>query len=118
MREIKFRGWYCREDGKKPLTEMLFDVRPGDCLKWKNEGQPITVMQYTGLNDSKDVEIYEGDILSYPAPFNHQKGLVLWFPKLARLEIDLWEDLFSICKDIEVIGNIYQNPELITTGKD
>ena len=45
MREIKFRAYH-------ELVGMLYDVMPGDCLRWANEGQPLSVEQYLGLKDN------------------------------------------------------------------
>ena len=71
--------------------------------------------QFTGLKDNKNgKEIYEGDILSYPSPFNGEKATVKWFPEYAQFDIDIWDgQLWRICKDLEIIGNIYENGEMV-----
>lgn len=70
MREIKFRAWH---NGVKTKTgkwvvvpHMLYDENPGDCLRWRNDGQDISeIMQYTGLKDKSGLlDVYEGDIVS------------------------------------------------------
>ena len=112
MREIKFRAWhkgYIKKSSMRPT--MLYDDNPGDCLVWQNQGQPIDIMQYTTLKDENGKEIYEGDIfkiLAEPEEIN----VVTWDEGKYLLEDHgLW--LSDWYKHGEIIGNIYENPELI-----
>jgi len=74
MREIKFRAWHddsetCGEF--EPQKNMFFvgdeygTTHPLDCVTYKMEGQPVTLMQFTGLTDVNGVEIYHEDILTF-----------------------------------------------------
>jgi uncharacterized phage protein (TIGR01671 family) len=70
------------------------------------------VMQYTGLKDKNGKEIYEGDILKY---HNGRHSHPIEFPKdymwlATRMESD------EVASAVEIIGNIYENPELLHKG--
>lgn len=133
MREIKFRAW----DGENMLSyisvkDLLFCYnteygRPKD--RWDswnfdmNDGTDPILMQYTGLKDKNGKEIYEGDVVKVHTSENeytkqpdaYDEYGVVQFGRL-RLEIEDkkhgrfigWKD------DIEVIGNIHENPELLS----
>lgn len=132
MREIKFRAWHKGNESFRQKATMLYDRTPGDCLRWLNEGQNIAqVMQYTGLKDKNGKEIYEGDILNHITYVHSDVGRtgVVCFDQVQCIyklvpidcyEINAGNGTFTgfafdrrIAWESEVIGNIYENPELI-----
>ena len=78
---------------------------------------PETVGQYTGLTDKNGTKIFEGDIVKYGdtvhnVVFEQRNGTAyfgLVYSTLETLSFGYYQDL----KQIEVIGNIYDNPELV-----
>lgn len=119
MREIKFRAWDKFKKEMRKVDKMDFHNEKG-IIVWFLNGektlypkQSTELMQFTGLKDKKDTEIYEGDIVSHPskaldrAEVKFTKGLFRIVAKDGR------DDLLCYCNNIiEVIGNIYQNKDL------
>jgi len=83
-------------------------------ISWENLKERLIFMQYTGLKDIKGKEIYEGDILSNED--DYLKFIVEFdlgrFVAIDNKRHDIY-DLKMIASQCEVIGNIYENPELI-----
>ena len=85
------------------------------------------LMQSTGLFDKKGVEIFEGDIITNGKDvmcmkrhntlgfYVEQKGKVEFIADSAVLE-EFEEDAKEIADSLEIIGNIYENPELLEVG--
>lgn len=82
-----------------------------------NEVNLETIGQYTGLTDKNGTKIFEGDIVKYGdtvhnVVFEQRNGTAyfgLVYSTLETLSFGYYQDL----KQIEVIGNIYDNPELV-----
>lgn len=121
MREIKFRAWH------KEKEEMIYDNFsvsyngiPHDPFGF----QPLEIMQYTGLKDKNGVEIYEGDILSRTVYKDWKSCDVVFFSeKEARYKLlhnnEIGKEKYFVedIGEFEVIGNIYENPELLENNK-
>lgn len=121
MREILFRGKFGNE-----WKYGFLSIEPkGLVIKepYKNESSNVwhidadTVGQYTGLTDKNGTKIFEGDIVKYGdtvhnVVFEQRNGTAyfgLVYSTLETLSFGYYQDL----KQIEVIGNIYDNPELL-----
>ena len=108
MREIKFRFW-------QPFTKKMIYPKNGEgTFNDLQEKEDWKVMQYTGLKDKNGKEIYESDYLlcdgrTFEVKWHKEQGcweyyLVSknWSPKM-----------YCNPRESEVIGNIYENRDLL-----
>jgi len=115
MREIQFRVWDSYNKKMIP-TEGGFSLGSADSEMVGGPDYPV--MQYTGLKDKNGKEIYEGDIIKlYPSD---KSGIqILWDEHIAGFGFgnQTMADHLNFRKltaiNYEVIGNIYENPELL-----
>ena len=129
MREIKFRGRV--KNTNKPQW-VYGIVIPPQYSSWEDwtlfDGErrwivdTETVGQYTGIMDSEENEIYEGDIISLPYRRRTETGVVYYVNGcyLVKNKVFLHDDkLDSVVffKEIHVIGNIHDNPDLFKDGE-
>ncbi|MEK5449511.1 YopX family protein [Paenibacillus sp. FSL R7-0331] len=110
-REIKFRAW----DPARKSMENCISISPfgvDDCDRRRWEWNEIEVMQYTGVKDCNGRVIYEGDIARHAVGW---VGKVQYFEGSFEIEAkhQSWPINYVRGRKIEVIGNIYENPELL-----
>lgn len=136
MREYKFRVWDTENKEMLKVQELDFeDTFYGGRLSIRTDQyndyfdiEDMILMQYTGLKDKNGKEIYEGDIIF--DSFYERKAKVVFLEGAFWLDyIDDFKEYKTIHKRyqllanydnksvLEVIGNIYDNPELLKEGE-
>ena len=143
MREILFRGK--RADNGEWETGSLVIIRDGCSDKevfiadkmtgYHTPVIPETVGQYTGLTDRNGTKIFEGDIVSGTVYSSEWIGVIVWIDEIAsfgaryfhRIDPTAWQNssiLTAVSRHrqdefaAQVIGNIYDNPELMKGGNN
>ena len=133
MREIKYRAWdkenkmmifkfdkpnvFANRNGWELSLGNLPDIGQSKCIE-------TILMQYTGLNDKNGKEIYEGDIVNWNEKELMKQGLEKVVGTIAYwidgFTVETKTVNYSLCGrygSIEIIGNIYENPELVEWEK-
>lgn len=134
MREIKFRAW----DKEKRkwiylgMSSMLAITDDGHLRQFystdrglghKEYENPYVLLQFTGLRDKTGREIYEGDVVKEVFDEKMRVCEVAWNNEGAAFELDdgTWKGGLETpegyeLNPLEVIGNIYENPDLLSPG--
>lgn len=145
MNEIKYRAWNIA--GKQmfqPVSIHFGDDASGKIISvWgKNKngfdyslvhGESCYLLQYTGLKDKNGKEIYKGDIVNITQNAGEFHAQIIWLDDQAQFRLfptdgeDILFDDFmwlkrsgeneEILLEFEIIGNIYENPDLLSNNK-
>ena len=122
---MDFRAW---DSEQKRMGRLINWNTDGEVLlfdngfTWKSITPDIaTIMQFIGLCDKCGVKIYQGDVIKY----NHiDTAGDIWIVDFYKGEFVLRQNFWKISirslmfkNNLEVIGDIYRNPELINTEK-
>ncbi|MGH1637364.1 YopX family protein, partial [Enterococcus avium] len=119
-----FRAWWIQDEVMTHIDTLEFlqgGIRVSDgCWHEKFLGDEVILMQSTGLKDKNGVEIFEGDIVL----FTIEDGFDYVYGKPGRINLSLqWgagvrassrgNYPLRKCREVRIIGNIYENPELL-----
>ena len=129
---IKFRAYHHELGRMMSISDMWFNVDSLGEIGLNDSvmndyitvsPDEIELMQSTGLKDKNGKEIFEGDIVDYKG----REAVIKWHGSYASFiyrfvdglqeRVSEWAPLFLACYHFEVIGNIYENPELLEVGE-
>lgn len=123
MRQRKYRAW--NKEQEQMLYEGWTETRNGCSIYssktsfFMSEGENLIIMDWAGLVDKKEVDIFEGDIIATVRhrEKSNQKIEVVIFENgafCAKCDSDVTIPLlYHNSTEIEVLGNIHQTPELL-----
>jgi len=126
MREIRFRVW----NGLEILYPSLYFFEDYSITEWPekiNRADSLKIMQYTGLKDKNEKEIYEGDIVILSNRYKHLVKFGKWHLNSIKehkiFGVGFYMEEIQTFKEkaietnfflTEIIGNIHENPDLLT----
>jgi len=112
QREIKFRAW--NGERMKEVLTWGFNEKFISTPKEISPEDDFKVMQYTGLKDKNGKEIFEGDL----ATDAHNEHYEVVFSDASFAVVhdgNVIEPLNEVASGIEIIGNIYENDDLLSS---
>lgn len=109
MREIKFRALVENKQTKERHWEYYYTLcEPAwlDCYR-----VIVRDLEFVGLRDKNGKEMYEGDIINQGEGYSYQIGKIKFGDGKFYCTVGMdWGEIETTC---EIIGNIYENPELL-----
>lgn len=121
-REFEFRAWLTKYNKMVNIYSWNIWQEYFMCSEYDSEFylEETPIMQYTGLKDKNGKEIYEGDIIFESFGERYYKVIFENASFRAEAEGDFDEYSFDlidiVAQGCEIVGNIYENPELIIGG--
>ncbi|HEM6093468.1 TPA: DNA-packaging protein [Streptococcus suis] len=125
----KFRAWVEAEETMHPVLSLDWSGIDDDLTVFVPMGRSSSravsidnaiLMQSTGLFDVNGKEIFEGDVIrvNYTDDDSPWTDAIIWSPKDCAWYLKSNKELLGFAMDepdiiVEVIGNIYENPELV-----
>lgn len=115
-REIKFRAW---DDNKLfPIAMAGKPANPSVLISsgWVECTDRVVLMQFTGERDKNGKDVYEGDIVQYDVDTEYGKEKMK--DEVTFAAGAFYPTCLMPSSEFEIIGNIYENPQLLSTTDD
>ena len=121
MKDIKFRVWDNERNAMFNSKSVDIDFFEGkieitsDTIRYDevytDEIKDFELMQYVGCKDKNNKEIYEGDIVKT----KEHIGQIIYSKGMFFIDVkgDFYLPIYNVSEFMEVIGNIYENPDLL-----
>ena len=121
MKDIKFRVWDNERNAMFNSKSVDIDFFEGkieitsDTIRYDevytDEIKDFELMQYVGCKDKNNKEIYEGDIVKT----KEHTGQIIYSKGMFFIDVkgDFYLPIYNVSEFMEVIGNIYENPDLL-----
>jgi uncharacterized phage protein (TIGR01671 family) len=128
MRELKFRVWDSKlkkfRGGRLSFysgSDTLFSSASLDAYGWSIPETDLIIQQFTGYKDIHGKDIYDGDIVCALSSDNKYNSIVQWdgiegrwgFVSIKSKNMSYNYNLGVGCSKWAVVGNIFENPELL-----
>lgn len=119
-REIKFRAWHSVAKSMSPVALNLLGIASQGAqaaeekIDYRELLKNLIWLQFTGLKDKNGVEIYEGDI--FQDEEDNSCEFVEWDSEFGGWSTQSWYsvgEFAQMAESLEIIGNIYENAELL-----
>ena len=120
----RFRAWLKNDKEMIEADEIHWNRGEldfiGDAITFMRMADEVELMQSTGLFDKNGQEIFEGDILGTKEGLlngfvEYREDLGMWTNSLIRY--NNFERLCNVASDRKIIGNVFENPELLEDGQ-
>lgn len=118
---IKFRAWDKKDKVVREVTAIEWSLEYVEFMRGavERDFEDLILMQSTGLKDKNGVEIFEGDVFES----EYARYVVFWQKDAARFVLKFihdFEDSYYLdmrnVESMDLIGNIHENPELLSSG--
>ena len=125
----KFRAWDTHEEvmnrvGYIDFVNGVIGMSNENVRDYEQPIHRVNILQYTGLKDKNGVEIFEGDILeveknedgTYKGTINGKTFFDRFQGYSSKIKVDGMHDIYTLRNwnnHVRIIGNIYENPELL-----